>query len=271
MPDELQGQENVVEEQPQEEVTASDKPAEEKGEDSQLPEDASERTREQFEKLKQSNKELHDRLRQLEEEKNRPKESVLDSLTPQQQSQLDQLQKDDPQGADDLLNSIVDSNGYVDVALLKKTLSDATQAAQEAKQQASQAVESLRKYTETEQIKVAHQKYPEMDPNSDKFDPRFYDLVKNELVGQLMQGKRDVVSAAEKISQLYKPNVEKKEAEVKKQEVAKQKEQQVRQIGSTGTGTRKPSGYDSMEYDDLMEAARLGKKGAVAALLNRKS
>lgn len=271
MPEELDGQENIVEEKPQDEVTASDKPAETEEKESELPDEASQRTKEQFEKLKQSNKEMSERIRQMEEQSNRPQGSVLDSLTPQQQTELNKMSQADPQAAEDLLGSIVDANGYVDVALLKKTLSETTKAAQEAKQQASQAINSLRQYTETEQVANAHKMYPEMDPNSDKFDPKFYELVKNELVGQLMQGKRDVVAAAKKMSDLYKPNVEAKQQEAKKQEVAEKKERQVRQIGSTGTGSRKPSSYDSMEYDDLMEAARHGKKGSIAALLNRKS
>lgn len=266
MSDEPKGQETIVEEKPQEPVPSSDKPVEEVVEEQALPEDVSDRTKEQFEKLKQSNKEMAERLRQLEELKTRPTESALDSLsaptkTPDASSYANLSQGD----IDKQYEALVDANGYVDMSLLKKTLSEADRRAAEAAQKANTALEALQKYTETEQTRRAHSKYPELDPQNKEFDEKFYQMVKNELIGQMMSGERDFVKAADTVAKFYKPNLEKAKDEEQKQKEASVKEQQVRQINATGNSINRQSQKSS--DDESLRDVYLGKPGALAKLI----
>ena len=265
MSDELNGQETIVEEKPQETMPVSEKPVETKVEEQDLPEDSSDRTKEQFEKLKQSNKELAERLRQLEVPQTKPQESALDSLTPKTEVPDSSAYNNLSQGdIDKQFDSLVDANGYVDLALLKKTLAEANKQAQEASLNAKQALTSLQELTQNEQTRQAHHKYPELDPTSEKFDERFYSLVKNELIGQMMKGEKNFVKAADEVSKWYSPSAISKQAEEQKAKDSLTKEQQVRQINATGTGASSKV-YSNKE--DLMTAVRQGKPGALAEAL----
>lgn len=267
MSDELNGQQNTVEENPQEAMPASiEKPVDDVVEEQSLPEDASDRTREQFEKLKQSNKEMAERLRQLEELKTKPQESALDSLVPKTTVPDANAYANLSQGdIDKQYESLVDANGYVDMSLLKKTLAEADRRAAEAASKANQALETLQRYTETDQTRRAHSKYPELDPQNPKFDQKFYHMVKNELIGQMMQGERDFVKAADTVAEFYKPNADKAQAEEQKQKEATVKEQQVRQINATGNSVGRQAAKSS--DDEALKDVYLGKPGALAKLI----
>jgi len=185
MSDEIQnGQDIEVKDKTQVEVpTTETKP------EGELPESASERTRQEFEKLKQRNKELAEKLAQREQLETN---SLLDTLTGSEQQIV--AQSNLPQGqVEDIVKNLTDENGYIDEALLKKTLQDATltatqavQAAQQAQFVAKKAEERVSKYEQNENIKKAYAEFPQSNPESDDYDPQFMELVRNEMIGQAM-------------------------------------------------------------------------------------
>lgn len=219
-----------------------------------LPDGVSERTSQEFDKLKAHNKELKDKLAQYEQPKQRG--SVLDELRPQQQfSDLSQTQ------VDDIAQNFVDENGYVDVAALTKTLKEANDEAKRARVEAQQARELVMRYEETDQMKRAHQMFPELDPGSQSFDERFYELVKNELIGQMMRGEKDVVKAAQKTKDLYtsKPTDDTKAKEEAVNEYKRkvtQREQATDQAGGRGQS-------DLVDHDELVRRTRKGDRDAL--------
>ena len=190
MSDEPTGQEVVeetnVEENPQVDMPATDKPAEEG-----LPEDVSERTKSEFEKLKAHNKELSEKLKSLEP---RP-QSVFDSLRPQVPQNFGNLTT---QQVGDISLKFTDDQGYLDENALSKALKDANDRASRAEAAARESRDAIRLFEEREQMRVTHSKFPQLDVNSDKFDPRFHEITRNEMVGQMMRGEQDYLKAAEK-------------------------------------------------------------------------
>lgn len=250
MSDEPNGQEEVVEtqveEKPQEEVTASDKPTEEG-----LPEDVSERTRTEFDKLKAHNKELSEKLKSLE-----PKpQSVFDSLRPQMQAQPQAFGNLTPQQVGDISQKYTDQEGYLDENALSKALRDANELARRAVEDAQQTRDAFRQFEEKEQVRKTHTKFPQLDSNSDSFDPRFYELTRNEMVGQMMRGEQDYLKAAEKVSLLFSGKPEVKQPDQKAN---------LEQINATAK-SQKTQGADP----GLIARVQRGDKGALAELLRQ--
>jgi len=256
MPDEIQnGQDIEVKEQTQTEMPAVEqKPAE-----GELPQEASERTRQEFEKLKQRNKELAEKLAQHEREATN---SVLDSLTKPVQQIVDNSNL--PQGqVENIVQNLTDENGYIDEALLKKTLQDASQtasqavqAARQAQEVARQAQERINKYEQDENTKKAYMEFPQADPDNENFDPKFIELVKNEMIGQAMNRiKPNFYEACKKWGAFTQP------AQPKVEQVAAKE-----QINAGGSNTKQSQSRDSMvegtlkgDYKSI--AARLAASG----------
>lgn len=225
MPNETKRQDKVTDTPT--ELPAEKKPADVKepteAEEGSLPEDAKERTKTEFEKLKKANQELKAKL----EANQPPKQSVLDSLRPKQTMpqqaavpNAGQYQNLGQQDVDKTYDSLIDKDGYVDEALLKETLRKAnetaqraTQEAQQARIAAQQAVQDVSKYTETDQMKNVHKDFPTLDPDHKDFDPVFFDLVRDRVIGQMTRGKQDVYLAASEISKLYKSEVQRADIE----------------------------------------------------------
>lgn len=254
-------QKKVAEEKPPEVVPASKKPAEPK---EVIPEGSSDRTKEQFDKLKKKNKELSDKLKKAGAEP----VSVLDSLEPKPvpprvQPRAGQYPYLTKQQQGEVKQGLVDKEGYVDVALLNQRLQQANAEAARAKQEVRQVRKEVRGIEESRQVREAHEKYPQLDPKSEVFNQKFYDLVRNELIGQMMKGKRDLMVAAERVSNLLQPNKDKAEKEQK----AETKKEQTEQINATGKA--KQGAYTSADQDRLVEGTMRGKKGALAERLNR--
>lgn len=252
MPDEIQqGQDIEVKEQTQVEVPATEpKPAE-----GELPSEASERTKQEFEKLKQRNKELAEKLARHEMEN---ANSVLDSLTKPVQQEI--ANSNLPQGqVEDIVKDLTDENGYINEALLKKTLSDANQrandavkAAQAAQQSAQQAIQRVSKYEQDENTKKAYSQFPQADPENENFDPQFVELVKNEMIGQALNHIQPNFYEACKKWSLFVKHVEPKE----EQTIAKE------QASAGGTNTK-----PNVSHDSLVEGTRKGSHDAIAARL----
>lgn len=250
MPDEIQnGQDIVVKEQTQTEMPAVETKPE------GLPQDASERTKQEFEKLKAKNKELAEKLAQREQEETN---ALLDSLTKPVQQEI--VNSNLPQNqVENIVQNLTDENGYIDEALLKKTLQESSQTANNAVQAARLAQESARKaedrinkYEQDENTKKAYNQFPQADPDNDNFDPRFIELVKNEMIGQAMNRiKPNFYEACKKWSTFTTP------VQAKPEQVAAKE-----QINAGGTNTK-----PSFNHDSLVEGTRRGDHDSIAARL----
>jgi hypothetical protein len=188
----------------------------------------SDRTAQEFEKLKAHNKELAEKLA-LMEQNNQPKpqfSSVLDELNPSlplpENLSQDQVNK--------IAQSLEDKDGYIDTDLLNETIQEASSKARKAEERAQRAEDRVAKFEETQIVKTVHEAFPQLDPyNQAQFDSRFYEMVKNEMIGQLMQGKQDYMAAAKKVNSLLAQSETKQQEQVaqveEKQKVISQREQ----------------------------------------------
>lgn len=233
MPEETDAQvveETTVQETVPEELQPSQKPAE-------LPEDASERTKREFEKLKEHNKQLKEKLNTYEKPPSvldayRP--SGLQNITPpsaQQFSNLNQTQ------VNQAVASFVDENGYVDVAALNSHLERANaqaraaeQRALVAEQRANRVEDRVSRFEVTQQTERLYQSFPELDPDNSAFDGDAYDLVSKELLDQLVKtGEQDAMKAANKMSRYFRT---KKEEDANRQQAIQARDSATSIVGS---------------------------------------
>lgn len=234
-----------------------------------LPEDTSERTREQFNKLKESNKQLADKVRQLEEVSKTNKGSVLDDLSPKPVinpptfPNIPGLNLTPLPIMEDSVDKVVDENGYVNDELLKKSLREAQETAKKALAEAQRTREQYQKIEENRQVQQAHRKYPQLDPKSKEFDPNFFEAVKNSVITQMMQGKQNIVEAADAVANWYP---------LKKEEVAAplEEDKKIRQSNQTGAAnSRGPAAYEKSDMTTLRQKTIAGDKNALAERLKR--
>lgn len=209
----------------------------------------SDRTKEQFEKLKQHNAELAAKL--AEKEQTIPTRSVLDELHPINEEPVSQAE-----------DYQIDEDGTVDVAQLNRVLRETQQAAQQARNEAIQAKARAERLVKEKQEETVHSKYPELVPGSSKFDPDFFRRVKNELIGQMMDGKENYMEAADTVAKLFKKeNVEEK-VEEKVEEFKKTAE--AKQNINAGNGSA-----NNRTYSDDQELAKRTRQGDLEAFAER--
>lgn len=247
-------QDKVLEGQPESDLHTEAKPTEEV-----TSEDKS-RTQEQFEKLTARNRELSEKLKAYEAQQ--VKESVLDSLKPKAPPVLNQqIQPSQEAG-------LVDEEGYLNPNVLQRELAEAKKKAQLAEDQARRAAERFERYEETSQIKIAHERFPQLDPNSDKFDRKFYEQTRKELVYQMINGEKDVLKAAAAVSEYYQPkNEEDAKSKVEQEQVAEAKANinaGMRRSASPQVGT-----YTEMDDNSLVKRVQKGDRLALAERLKR--
>lgn len=247
------GQENA-EGQPAEAMPTSDKPAGQV-EGSIISEN--ERTKQEFEKLKAHNKELSEKLAHYEQ--HQPQyASVLDELRPSMN-----MEGSVPSQAQEVPN-FVDENDYVDMALLQKTLAQQQEEIRKAQEEARLAREKAEKFELNEQVKKAHELFPQLDPHSSSFDERFYKLVKNEIIGQKMQGYENLVEAASRVNELINPTPAQPVIEPtgKQAEAISKREQ-----ANTATGIRHEIPQDV--HENLDRGVQKGDSLAIGVLLQQ--
>lgn len=233
-----------------------------------LPEGASERTREQFEKLKaRLRKEREEKQRLLEQSGFQTPQNVFESFHPQgYQPPVGDYGYLTPQQVGDITNQFVDAEGNVDVAGLNAALQQANQAALEAINRAKVAEERIARFEETQQAKEAHAVFPELDPlNREKFDPTFFDLVRDRLLRNMYEGKsQTLLEAAQEIRKTYTPPSRIEEA--KKEAIGEyQKAQAARNQGPIEKG----SGEGRQTEGNLEELRRRTRQGDESALEER--
>ena len=218
----------------------------------QLPDGVKERTAEEFEKLKEANRQLK---AELETRTQAPTQSVLESLRPQ-----DVFPNLSNAQAQQIAEQVFDEQGYVDPNLLNQKLANAEKTAQQAILAAQQAQQQLKKFEETQVTQQVYQKYPQLDPNGQQFDAQFYKRVQNELIGQMMQGKENLVEAAETVDKLFTQAAQK---QVEVQEARNLKQQASSNLG-TSQGTSAP-----VDHAYLVDETRKGNPDALAERLKR--
>jgi hypothetical protein len=184
-------------------------------EEPNLPENAAERTRKEFEKLLASNKELKAKLKELETKK---------------QADVKPESFDFSSNISDDMGDYVDEEGNVLIDKLNKDLKSLKMSALEAKALAEDAKNTI-------EVEKAVTKHPYLDPANADYDPQFVELVKDRLARLQLEGKNASLSmAADEVLRVYKPmNATLKEreeavSEYKKTQVAKA------QVGSVNTG-----------------------------------
>lgn len=211
----------------------------------ELPEDASERTKREFEKLKEHNKKLADELEAVRGGQNKPP-SLLESYVLQQPSvSASQQPIVTPNLAQtqvtEIKRQLVDEQGYLNQDELEARLRKAEEAesrAQEALKEARQSAERVARFEVDAQTKALYAQHPELDPSDESFDPEFYELTKNELLSQLVTGQQQNAIAAANKMRKYLP---KKQITQQQQQVLEQRQQAT---GLTGTGNANSAGAD---------------------------
>jgi hypothetical protein len=256
MPEEPNGQDIKDKEVP-EEVTTTEQPAE-------LDEDVKERTKKNFEELKEHNRQLKEENEALKA--SQPKQpSALESLVPNEMRAVAPNLSN--QQVDDIVKGLVDENGYLDQALLENTLRTSNQQvaqaraeANQARLEAKQALSQVNKFGQDREVRIAHKKFPVVDPESSKYDPNFFKLVKNELLGAMYEGRKlEFVDACREVSKVYSPT--KDDKEVKAKAVEEYKENVASKSSLNPTGSSRPDIRSSK--DDLVEGTRKGDAASI--------
>lgn len=217
------------------------------------PDGEKDRTAEQFAKLTEANKRLKEENEKLKG--GTATKSVFESLRPEQN-----FPNVPEQTAQEIADQLFDEQGYLDPGLLNKKLKQAEEIAKQASQAAQTAQQQLRTYEETQKTKELYKEYPQLDPNGDSFDPDFFSRVRNELIGQLMQGKEDPLEAARVVDKAFSQTSNNK-AQV--QEAKNLKQQASSDLG-TSQGASAP-----VDHDYLVEETRKGNSNALAERLRR--
>ena len=268
-----QGNITVEEKQPSAVPTENQTP--ESTEETGLPEDVSDRTREQFEKLTQHNKQLAEELRQLRETRVvQPDEGidVFNPLVPPPKMEMPQLPNIpglSPQQTQDEYDKLVDKDGYIDEKLLKEELKHLKEEVKRAKEEAKAAKDSYIRDRENEQLSRTYKKFPQLNPNNkDVFNPDFYELVKDKALSQMVRtGTRDIFRAAEDAAKIMSIQ----DVSLQKAQDTSRKEEQVKQINQTGTAVNRaaPPAYNKADESYLSKRTMAGDQDAVLERLRR--
>lgn len=183
----------------------------------ELPEEAKERTREQFEKLKAHNAELAKKLSQYEQTAKKP--SIFD-LTPQGKPVQQVAPQVPAQQVSEIKPIVPDAEGYVDVNAINATIQQinadkerALRQAEEATRMAQAANDNISRFEIKQTSQAVFQKHPELDPDNSSFDDKLTHLVKLELLRQMTEeGTQDYMKAADFVrNNLYQPKAVKKQ------------------------------------------------------------
>lgn len=217
----------------------------------QLPENSNTRTKEQFEKLLKKNKELNQKLSEIESTNKIEKvnyNSIYESF------------KFDKQANDLTVDGdYITDEGEVDIQKLNADLKALKLSTLEARRLAEQAREDV-------EVREAHMRHPYLDPNNLEFDSQFFELVKDRIVRQKFHEGKDIplVKIADQVLNFYKPStMSKKEIEKAKQE-SKMAQQQIANTAPVSQGIGK-----RVEGTDVAELRNRSMRGDEQAIIER--
>lgn len=259
MPDETVEQE-VLATEPEEAEVQPEVDAQPEEQQEGLPEDASERTKREFEKLKKHNEELAQQLAEREAGKP-PKPSLLEAYHPQVPP-VPEIQSAPvaPNLTQDRVEEITkqlwDEQGTIDGDELNRRLALAAQAearAIRAESTARAAMEKVAKYEADVKLKSLYSEYPELNPSDrETFNEEAYDLVRKELLEQLWTtGSEDPLVAARKLDKYWRP----KEVSPQQKEAL-----QERQAISTKPASGKVGSGATRDYEELRKQSLHSKE-----------
>ena len=195
----------------------TDESSDDTGAVGELPEEASERTRNEFEKLKAHNRQLKEQVDSLKS-RTTPRPNLVDELYPQVQPQQNVHNLSAEQVSIASSANLVDENGYVDIAALNATFAQLNKQANDARQEAQAARQQVERYEHTQEARQVYKEYPQLDPENDDFDESFANLVKRNMIGQMYEsGKSSYLKAAKEIGSLLKTDPKKAQSEEEKQ------------------------------------------------------
>ena len=214
----------------------------------QMPDTTNDRTKEQFQKLLQSNKELKEQLQNLASNKNSEPSaygSVYDSI--KSDSVLDNTSSSE---------EYVDEDGNVNIAKLNKDLKEAKTSALEARALAQKAREDL-------EVREAHMKHPYLNPQSSEFDPTFFELVKDRTLRQkFYEGKEtNLADIADQVISFYTPSSKKSAESAKAIEDYKKAQSQIANNAPLSNSNR--ARQEGPNLDDLRARTRTGDSKAI--------
>lgn len=243
--------------QTEEEQTDSDKVED-------LPDGVSERTKEQFDKLK---KQLADARAAAKPQASSVYDDIRTTMEPEQKDQRGSTLTDQQinQFAQD--KGFVDEEGTVDVESLNQALRDARESGMRAEQRVASELDRMRAQEEKRQMTEAVQQYPQLDKQSEDYNEAFYNQVVNNLMVEnyARQGNMSVVEAAEQVAGLMGTD-DKKLSKEKKAAIKEFKEKQEdRNQGPIETG--KGENRKETQIDELRKLTREGDDAAVAKRL----
>lgn len=252
-----------TEETPQEKALAPET-------EDQLPDSANERTKRNFERMREARRQAEEEKLRLEQEVQRLKGSVNtgfgyppQAFTPTAVPPINpNLNYLPPQQVAAIQNQFVQPDGSVDIDGLNKALYQSNLQAAQAIQQAQLARAELQqdraeraRFDEAQQLREAHTKFPDLDPESIDFDENFRDLVSVQVAKNKMQGVHKSLSeVAEEVHKRYKPSAP---SEVKP--AAQVEEQRTQKMAQAPLESAQGQAREESTMESLREQTRRGK------------
>lgn len=236
----------------------------------QLPDNASERTREQFKKLLEENR----RLKAVKQQESFGA-SVFDTFHPQREEVI-QPQVDarnfnalNQTQVDAVTQQFVDQEGNVDINGLNQALSQANRRAEEAEKQTRTLNDRVTRFEENQQVRDAHAVHAELDPQAENFDPDFFGMVRDRILRNMYEGKsQTLLDVANAIKSKYVSPSPVNLDKVKEEAVAQYKQAQTsRQQGPIESGKGSPRNESTLT--ELRERSRKGDPRAIDERLRR--
>lgn len=232
--------------------------------DLELPAEVSERTRQQFEKLKEENRKLKSQVGGSQYGK-----SVFDSFrqpqVPQPVPAAENFQFLNQKQVDTIADQFVDSDGNVDINGLNKALHDADVRAKKAEERVMSVEDRLMRLEETRQAREAHAAHPELDPSSSNFDPSFFELVRDRALRNMYEGKQEeLIDIASTIKKMYN----KVDTTKAKQEAVKQYQESLAKK-SSGAPVESGKGAERQTTGTLDELRQRTRGGDISAIKAR--
>ena len=217
-------------------------PPETKGE--ALPEEASERTKQEFEKLQEKLREERARREYLE--------VVFQSMQPQKQPEVAPV--------------IDPETGLPN----EQVLTDVQKQAYEANKRAERAEQAVQGYLKEQEDRAVYAKYPELNPASDKHDKKLHAEVRSRLLDSMLNpndygGKElSFMEAVEMVKGITPSAVEAAKKEGAEQAIKEIESKEQASLEATGTPGRRTE-----LATDLEELRKRTRKGDINATIER--
>ena len=237
----------------------------------QLPTEASERTREQFDKLLDNNKKLYDTVEVMRQELER-RNQAQQVFQPVQQAQPARQQQL-PNAQDYVERDPVTGEEFVNTERLNASIKELNERASRAEQAISNYIQTNEQREVERQNKEAFSSHPELDPKSPNFDAQFSDFTRaviyDSLINEYRYGGRplsfkeaaDLVKtrttpggqAPTTVTQVSTPAAQ--AAQVVQPDATQEAKEQG-SLAATGTPQREPSTQGQVSLEELRHITR---------------